>query len=68
MKYSVGIAEVHRTFVEVELPEGTTRDQIVKAAQKWFEENGSDDSYLEYSHTLEHDKWTICTEDGNFIN
>lgn len=67
MKYAVGIPEVHRTFVEVELPDGATRDQIIEAAQKRFEENGSDDAYLEYSHTLEHDEWTVCTEKGDFV-
>ena len=67
MKYSIGISEVHRTFIEIELPEGATRDQITKAAQKWFEENGSDDSYLEYSHTLEPDTWSVCDEKGNFL-
>lgn len=65
VKYNIEIPEVHKALVKVELPEGATRNQIINAAQELFEENGSDD--LEYSHTLEHDEWTVRDEKGNFL-
>jgi len=60
MKYYVEIPEVHKALVEVDLPEGATRDQIIEAAQNLFEDIGSDN--LEYSHTLEHEERVIRTK------
>lgn len=65
IEYYVEIPEVHKALVKVTLPQGTSRDKVVEAAQQEFEENGSDD--LEYSHTLEHDEWTVRTEKGDFV-
>ena len=66
MKYCVEIAEVHYSRLEVELPEGTPRAEIVVAANKKLEEDGTDE-YLEYSHTLDDDVWKVRTEAGDFV-
>ena len=65
MKYYIEIPEVHKALVKIELPEKATRDQIIEEAQNIFEDSGSID--LEYSHTLENDKWVIRTEKGDFL-
>lgn len=65
MKYYVEIPEIHKALVEIEAPEGISRDDLLDLASNKFEEEGSD--VLEYSRTLEIDEWTIRDEDGNFI-
>ena len=65
MKIAVEIPEVHKTLVEIEVPDGATKEEILKAAQSKFEAGGSND--LEYSHTLDDDEWTIRDYNGNFF-
>jgi len=65
MKYYIEIPEVHKAMVKVEAPAGISRENLLLLAQTEFDENGSD--ILEYSHTLEQDKWTTRTEEGDFV-
>jgi len=66
MNYVIEIPEVHKAIIEVEAPEGLSRQEILALAKKKFEENGSD--ILEYSRTLEEEEWVTRTDNGEFIN
>ncbi len=66
MKYYIEIPEVHKALVEVDVPDGSTREQILEIAQDKFMESGSDN--LEYSHTLEDYEWVVRDKNGNRIN
>jgi hypothetical protein len=64
-KFTVDIKEVWSHTVEVELPAGATKEQILAAAQSKIEEG--DDGNTEYSHTLDNDEWTVRNEAGNYL-
>jgi hypothetical protein len=67
MKYTVEIPEIHKAIVDVELPEGSSREEILAAAKKVYEEEGTD--ILEYSDIIhDEDKWTTRTEKGDFVS
>ena len=55
MKYNVNIREIHVSIVEVEAK--NPADAIEKA--KAVIEDGVDDLFTEYSHTLDEDTWTV---------
>lgn len=55
MKYRVGVREVRRCWVEVELPEGSTREQVLVAANNYIEEHSTDEG--EYEYTLDPSEW-----------
>lgn len=57
MKYIVGIREVHVNYIDIETDE--TDESIIKklAEKKATEDMG--DIYMEYSHTLDPDVWSI---------
>ena len=65
-RFIVELKEVHSVPVEVECPDGATKDEILELAAKKFEENGSDT--IEYSHTLGRDAWTVRdAESGDYL-
>ena len=65
-KVVVEIREVYAVSVEVECPDGATKDEILELAAKHFEENGSD--AIEYSHTLGREVWTVRdAESGDYF-
>lgn len=63
MRYSIEIPEVHKAIIDVNMPSGSTKEEIIEKAREVFEENGSD--VLEYSRTLADDEytWTITEVD-----
>lgn len=65
MKFCIEIPEVHKVLVEVDAPKGTPREQLVKLANKKFEEGDTGD--MDYSHTLDEDEWTVRTEAGDVV-
>lgn len=56
-KFIVELKEVHSVPVEVECPDGATKEEILEAAARHFDEYGFDE--IEYSHTLDRDTWTV---------
>jgi hypothetical protein len=56
-KFSVDVKEVWCHTVEVELPAGATKEQILNAANDKIAEG--DEGETEYSHTLDPDTWTV---------
>ena len=65
-KFTVEIKEVHSVPVEVECPDGASKEEILELAAKHFEEHGSDT--IEYSHTLGKDTWTVRdVESGEYL-
>ena len=65
-RFIVELKEVHSVPVEVECPDGATKEEILELAAKKFEENGSD--AIEYSHTLGRDVWTVRdAESGDYL-
>lgn len=52
-KYNVAVREVYISHREVEVPDGTSLEEILKAAEDF------EDDYLEYSHTLDSEYTTI---------
>jgi len=54
-KYLVRIPEVHINTVEVEVPDGTSEDEIREIAG----ENTPETLDIEYSHSLEADEWAV---------
>lgn len=65
MKVIVEIAEVHKSIREIEVPDDATDEQIREAAAK--DAGDANELNLEYSHTLEPEKWTIRKKNGDFI-
>lgn len=55
MKYNVNIREIHVSIVEVEAKNPADAIEKAKAAI----EDGVDDLFTEYSHTLDEDTWTV---------
>ena len=65
-KVVVELKEVHSVPVEVECPDGATKEEMLELAAKRFEENGSDT--IEYSHTLGREVWTVRdAESGEYL-
>lgn len=60
-KYDVDIKVLYNDLVVVELPETATREEIIAAAQKKYEEDGPDS--VEYGeHVFDDDTWTITRQ------
>lgn len=60
-KWVVDIKVLYNDLVVVDLPDDATRDQIVAAAKKEYEENGPANS--EYGeHVFDSDTWTVNKE------
>lgn len=66
MKYVAEVKEVHCRIVEVDLPEGATKEQIADEVYK-KDLDGYNSMDLEYSHTLDEDEWTIRDQNGKYI-
>lgn len=75
-KYIVEIAEIWKRTFTVEMPESEVAkalvggDSLVTRIQAKANEMsgaGGEDEGFEYSDTLEPDKWTVRTEDGDFV-
>ena len=75
-KYIVEVAEVWKRTFEVEMPEDEAVKALVggdslvtriraKVCEMSFA--GEEDSGFEYSDTLEPEKWTVRTKEGDFI-
>ncbi len=65
-RFVIEIKEVHSVPVEIECPDGATKDEILELAAKHFEEHGSD--AIEYSHTLGKEMWTVRdAESGEYL-
>ena len=65
-KVVLELKEVHSVPVEVECPDGATKEEMLELAAKRFEENGSDT--IEYSHTLGREVWTVRdAESGEYL-
>ena len=65
-KIVVEIKEVHSVPVEIECPDGATKEEMLELAAKHFDEHGSDT--IEYSHTLDRDAWTVRdAESGDYL-
>lgn len=65
MKVIVAIEEVHHSIREIEVPDGATDEEIRKAAKK--DAADADELNLEYSHTLDPEKWTIRKPNGDYV-
>lgn len=65
MKVTVEIAEVHKSMREIEVPNDATDEQIRAAAAE--EAGDANELNLEYSHTLDSDKWIIRKENGDHV-
>ena len=66
-KFDVDIKVLFNDMVVVELPEDATRDEIVKAAKKKYEEQGAASS--EYGeHVFDSDTWTINKQGAEGLN
>jgi hypothetical protein len=65
MKVTVEIHEVHHSIREIEVPDGSTPEQIRALAAQ--DAGDADELNLEYSHTLDPSCWTIRTESGEHI-
>jgi len=65
MKVTVEIVEVHKSIREIEVPDGSTPEEIRALAAE--DAGQADELNLEYSHTMPPYLWTIRTEDGKFI-
>lgn len=66
MKCQVDIKELHSVSVMVEVPDGSNRDDILKAANQYYQYNPGLES--EFYCTLDKNKWTVRDRDGNFID
>lgn len=64
-KYTIEIPEIHKAIVEIDAPEGISREDLIALAKKKYEEEGSD--VLEYSDMLPIEDWTTRTEKGDFV-
>lgn len=64
-RVTVEIAEVHKSIINIDVPENIDREAICELAKKQFEEEGEE--ALEYSHTLDESEWTVRDENGNYI-
>lgn len=65
MKHRVGVREMHRSWVEVELPEDATREEILAAANNHIEEHGTPET--EYVYTLDPKEWD-CSVKSKFCS
>ena len=65
MKVTVEIAEVHKSIREIEVPDDATDEQIREAAAS--DAGDADELNLEYSHSLDPEKWTIRKQNGDFV-
>jgi len=66
MKVTVEIAEVHKSLREIEVPDGSTDNEICALAAD--DAGNADELNLEYSHTLDPSTWTIRKENGEYIS
>lgn len=57
MKITVEIGEVHKSIREIEVPDGSTPEEIRALAAD--NAGNADELHLEYSHTLDPKTWTI---------
>lgn len=76
MKYVVEVAEIWKRTFTVEMPESEAEKALVggeslatriRARANEMSGAGEEDEGFEYSDTLEPDKWTVRTEDGDFV-
>lgn len=58
MKYTVCIPEVHNALVEVE---AKNEKEAIEKAEKQYEITGVP-NYLEFSHSLDKELWTVSDE------
>lgn len=63
-KFAVDIKEVWTHTIEVKLPDGATKEEIVEAANQKLAEG--EEGTTEYSHTLDPDTWGVRNEAGNY--
>jgi hypothetical protein len=62
-KFDVDIKVLYNDLVVVELPENATRDEVIAAAKKKYEEEGP--ANTEYGeHVFDSDTWTIMRQAG----
>lgn len=64
-KYTVEVKELWCHTIEVELPAGSTWQQIIDAARKKVAEG--DEGSTEYSHTFVPETWNVRDEQGNDV-
>lgn len=64
-KFTVDVKEVWCRSIQVNLPVGATKEQILDAANQKIAEG--DDGETEYDYTLDLDRWNVRDEQGHFI-
>ncbi len=66
MKVTVEISEVHKSIRKIEVPDDATDAQIRQAAAE--DAGDANELYLEFSHTLDSELWTICKPNGDYVS